>query len=338
MKKFFLCIAVTLTAMAAKAADNVIILDLTKSTTPLEFNATNGSWTGTYSDDDESIESQVFSFFHGSMSDWATWWGFTASNSADNTRPENTLTHQWSNMAAGGIVLDENGEIKFDSFGAPEVSSKVPYIVGFVMPTMSARPGDLTFNTGKFYEPVGVYVNLNSYAYYSMVWGDSFARAFTNGDKFTLTIHGVGANESEKTVDVTLGSCSNGDLTLTRGWKYVDLTSLGAVNELYFTLSSTDSGAYGMNTPAYFCLDKLMVKEASNVNSTIADITDDKGDNILYDRDTHTISLRKEGFAIIYNTAGNMVGSFDSQSHSIEPLPRGVYIVKSGNSSLKVVR
>ena len=70
-------------------------------------------------------------------------------------------------MAAGGIVLDDNGNIKYDSFGAPEVSSKVPYIVGFVMPTMSARPSDLTFTTDKVYEPVGVYVNLNSYAYFS---------------------------------------------------------------------------------------------------------------------------------------------------------------------------
>lgn len=336
MKKFTTFVAVLFTAMAAQAENEVITLDLTKATTKLEFNESNGSWTGTYDDDAESIESQVFSFFHGSMSDWNTWWGFTASNSADNTRPANTLTHQWSNMAAGGIVLDENGDIKFDSFGAPQVSSDVPYIVGFVMPTMSARPGDLTFNTGKLYEPVGVYVNLNSYSYYSMEWGDSFARAFTNGDKFTLTIHGVAEDGSEKTVDAVLGSYSNGDLTLTRGWKYVDLTSLGAVNELYFSLSSTDSGAYGMNTPAYLCLDKLMVKEADS--SGVSTIAAENNETILYDRDTHTITLQKEGFAIIYNSTGNMVGSFDSQSHSIETLPRGVYIVKSGNNSLKIAR
>ncbi len=338
MKKFTTLVAVSLMAIAAQAENPVITLDLTKSTTKLEFNASNGSWTGTYDDDEESIESQVFSFFHGSMSDWNTWWGFTASNSADNTRPENTLTHQWSNMAKGGIVLDENGEIKFDSFGAPEVSAKVPYIVAFTMETMAARPADLTFNTGKLYEPVGIYVNLNSYAYYSMVWGDSFARAFTNGDKFTLIIHGVAADDSEKTVETTLGSYSNGDLTLTRGWKYVDLTSLGAVNEIYFSMKSTDSGAYGMNTPAYFCLDKLMVREADDSNSAISEIPAERNDNILYDRGTHTITLLREGFAIIYNTAGNMVGSFDTQTHSIESLPRGVYIVKSGNNSLKVVR
>ena len=327
-----------MTAMAANAASDVITLDLTKSTTPLEFDSGNGSWTGTYDDDEESIESQVFSLSKGSMGDWNTWWGFTASNSADNSRPANTLTHQWSNMACGGIVLDDNGEIKFDSFGSPKVSSDVPYIVAFAMGMMGPRPADITFNTDKLYEPVGVYVNLNSYTYYSLECGDSFARAFTNGDKFTLTVHGVAADDSEKTVETTLGSYSNGDLTLSRGWKYVDLTSLGAVNELYFTLDSTDSGDYGMNTPAYFCLDKLMVREAADNSSAIDNIIADNDCDIHYDRVSHTITLQKEGFAVIYNSAGNMVGSFDSQSHSIEALPRGIYIVKSGNKSLKVIR
>ena len=44
-------------------------------------------------------------------------------------------------------------------------------------------------------------------------------------------------------------------------WQEVDLTSLGICTGLYFTMDSRDSGAYGMNTPSYFCIDKLVVKE-----------------------------------------------------------------------------
>jgi hypothetical protein len=40
-------------------------------------------------------------------------------------------------------------------------------------------------------------------------------------------------------------------------WKWVDLTSLGNVDSLVFAMSSSDVGQYGMNTPAYFCIDDL---------------------------------------------------------------------------------
>lgn len=335
MKKVTFFLAALFCAAVANAESETITLDLTKSTTPLEFNANNGSWTGTYDDDAESIDSQVFSFVHNSMADWYTWWGFTASNHADNARPENTLTQQWSNMAKGGIVLDEAGDVKLDKFGAPVVSAEVPYLVGFCSISMG-MPAQVAFAEGKSYEAVSVYVNLNSYSYYSMEYGDSFARAFTNGDKFTLTIHGVAPDETEKTVDVDLASYTNGDLTINRGWKYVDLSSLGVVNELYFTLTSTDSGDYGMNTPAYFCLDKLCVKSVAT--SSVDNMIHNNQSRISYDRLSHTISLDGGDFGIIYDAAGNQLMSIDGTTADVSSLPAGVYVVKSGNSSFKFVK
>ncbi len=320
----------------ALGADNTrIILDLTKASTELSFNPDNGSWVGTYDDDAETIDSQCFSFLHFSISDWQTWWGFTASNSADNARPQNTLTHQWSNMAPGGIVLNDDGTVKLDDFGAPVTSPDVPYLVAFYSPFMSQRPVDMVFSDGKAYDPAGVYLNLNSYTYYSIEYGDSFARAFTNGDEFVLTIHGVAPDESEKSIDVRLASYSNGDLTINRGWKYVDLSELGTVNELYFTLSSTDSGAYGANTPLYFCLDKLSVNPATDSSAEIisADTT-----GIKYDRNTRTVEIANSQFAAVYDALGAKMMTSDSPSFSIAHLPAGVYVVKSGNASLKIAR
>lgn len=337
MKKSLLFVSAMLACtLMANADDQVITLDLTKATTPLEFNAENGSWTGTYDDDEESLESQCFSFVHSSMGDYYTWWGFTASNSSDNTRPEDTLSFQWSNMAAGGIVLDENGEVKKDEFGAPVVSAEVPYIVAFYSAYMSKRPVDMVFNDGKIYEPQGVYLNLNSYAYYSIEYGDSFARAFTNGDDFTVTIHGVAEDETEKSIEVSLASYTNGDLTINRGWKYVDLTSLGAVNELYFTMNSTDSGAYGMNTPGYFCLDKLSVKAAAE--SAVASFEEDAKGAISYDRASKTVTVDNGAFAVVRNIAGQTLMSSDNGSLNISDLPAGVYVIKSGNKSLKIAK
>lgn len=318
------------------ADDQIITLDLTKASPALEFDATNGSWTGTYDDDEESIESQCFSFVHSSMGDYDTWWGFTASNSADNSKPANTLTQQWSNMAKGGIVLNEDGTVKTDEYGAPVVSADVPYIVGYYNAYMGRRPNDMTFNDGLSYDPQGVYVNLNSWAYYTIIEGDALCRAFTNGDKFTLTIHGVAPDESETSVDVLLASADNGDQTVNRGWKYVDLTPLGTVNELYFTMTSTDSGLYGMNTPGYFCLDKLSVKPSDS--SSLTGLMADSTAIISYDRANKTVNVSGADFTIISNTAGQNVMSGDCRSFDLTNLPAGVYVVRAGSATLKIAK
>lgn len=334
MKKNIIIFFAALSAFSLSAENEIITLDLTKAKTELTFDAETGAWDGTYDDDAESIESQCFSFVHNSMGDYNTWWGFTASNSCDNSRKDNTLKFQFSNMAKGGIVLNSDGSIKFDEFNAPETSAEVPYLVAFGMSGFGKRPVDMTFD-GKNYEAVGVYVNLNSYPYYSIECGDSFARAFNNGDKYTLTIHGIAPDESEKTVAVDLASYTNGCLTISRGWMYVDLSSLGVVNELYFTLDSTDSGVYGMNTPAYFCLDKLMVKSVDSAG--INDLTANSC-TISYDRSSKIVNLDGADFAIVYDTVGNKVMTADSSQFSIASLPAGIYLVKANNSCIKIAK
>ncbi len=343
MKKALLPLCGVLLFGGIAQADNgagLITLDLTKATTPLTFDPDNGSWTGTFDENLTSIDSQVFSFVHSAMGEWQTWWGFTASNSADNTRPQNTMTQQWSNMAKGGIVLNADGSIKLDEYGAPVVSKDVPYMVAYYNFFMAERAIDMTFTDGKTYEPQGVYVNLTSYPYYCIEYGDAFARAFNNGDDFTLTFHGVAPSsradgETEKTLTVSLASYANGDLTINRGWKYVDLTPLGAVNEIYFTMQSTDSGSWGMNTPGYFCMDKLTVKPADG--SAITSVSANRPE-ISYDRTNKSLKVSGAEFTMIRNSAGRTVMSGDSGEFDLSDLPAGVYIVSAGNHTLKIAR
>lgn len=200
---------------------------------------------------------------------------------------------------------------------------------------MGERPLLLGFNDDKSYEAVGMYVNLNSYPYYCIEYGDNFARAFNNGDNFTLTIHGVAPDESEKEITVSLASYTNGNLTINRGWSYVDLSELGVVNEIYFTMKSTDTGAYGDNTPAYFCMDKLMVKEAtgSGMNGIAANRA-----GISYDRSSKTVTVEGADFMQVYTTTGNLVKSTEESSLSINDLSAGIYVVKAGNAVKKIVR
>lgn len=336
MKKFYLPLLALVAAASANAADNIVTLDLTSPIEPMEFDADNGAWTSTYDEETYTIDSQVFTFLHFAMSEYSTWWGATASKSADNSMRDNYMKYQFSNMARGGIVLDENGKVKKDQYGAPVVSADVPYIVAYASSYYSEHPVEMVFNDGKSYIPVGVYVGLTSWPYYSIELGDAFSRAFTEGDKFTLTIHGVAADNSEKSVTVNLASFDNGDITITRGWKYVDLSELGPCESLWFSMKTTDVGTYGDNTPTYFCLDKLMVKPAED--SSVASV-EAQGKSIRYDRASATVTLPSSSeFAMVFNAAGSCVMSSDKQVFSIESLPAGVYVVKSGNSRLKIAR
>ena len=100
----------------------------------------------------------------------------------------------------------------------------------------------------------GAYFTNSNYAYYSMHNGDGFAKKFEAGDWFKLTITGKDENgDVTDTVEFLLADGSS----IVDTWTWVDLSMLGTVKSLEFALSSSDSGFFGMNTPAYFCMDTM---------------------------------------------------------------------------------
>jgi hypothetical protein len=114
----------------------------------------------------------------------------------------------------------------------------------------------------------GLYVTNTNYAYYSMLNGDTFAKKFggddgNDPDWFLLTITGRDVCDAETgSVEFYLADFrfedSNEDYILDT-WEYVDLNSLGMVDKLEFSLSSSDTGDWGMNTPACFALDTIVL-------------------------------------------------------------------------------
>jgi hypothetical protein len=96
--------------------------------------------------------------------------------------------------------------------------------------------------------------------------GDFSAKQFggTSGDDedwFLLTVQGFnGETESVSQVEFYLADyrfADNSQDYLVNTWETVDFSVLGEVDSLVFSLSSSDIGAWGMNTPAYFCLDNF---------------------------------------------------------------------------------
>ncbi len=136
------------------------------------------------------------------------------------------------------------------------------YAVGYVgwddLPTISFNAAEIE----------GLYVTNNNYAYYSMLNGDVFAKKFggddgNDPDWFLLTITGRDACDVETgSVEFYLADfrfVDSNDDYIVDTWEYVDLNSLGMINKLEFSLSSSDTGEWGMNTPACFVVDTIVL-------------------------------------------------------------------------------
>ncbi|MBR6017799.1 MAG: DUF4465 domain-containing protein [Paludibacteraceae bacterium] len=105
----------------------------------------------------------------------------------------------------------------------------------------------------------GMYVCNNVYALNSMKNGDDYAGApFAKDDWFKLTIGGsLNGAAVDATVDFYLAQGTD----IVTEWTYVDLSKLGKVDELNFTLTGSRTGDWGLNTPTYFCIDDLGAKK-----------------------------------------------------------------------------
>ncbi len=171
--------------------------------------------------------------------------GFAASNISDTTdysqeHPEN---HPYNSITGGGA-------------GG---SSQYAVATAFA-PVEITLPGS----------PRTVDITNTTYAYYSMLNGDSFAKKFggaggTDPDFFLLTISGLqGANTVgiEQLYLADYRNLSNVPDFILDTWVTIDLTGLAGSDRLLFSLDSSDHFIFnnvdlGMNTPAYFALDNL---------------------------------------------------------------------------------
>lgn len=229
--------------------------------TTLTLNATeiiydeNDIWEDAY-DNNKNIVSQTMNFSHNATvgDGYKVWSGFVASRNRDNKDYSgNFLDHQWSVMSQGGMSgvgtpylvacwnTSENTDLIPD-----HISCYVNFEIGGV---------EVPF------KPQSMYVNNNSYAYYTIINGDNFCRKFKNGDYFKLKAFGLRANgELVGPVEFYLADYRDGKTEIVKDWTFVNLDNLGEVVKVYFQMESTDSSVYGMNTPAYFCLDRLRIR------------------------------------------------------------------------------
>ena len=225
------------------------VFSLATALNALEYDA-DGIWTGWDADENLMLTDATLSFrLSHEWTEYYTSQGFVASKSDDTANyGDNGWMHQFTVVPGKGC----------EGAGSP-------FIVGCWDTTETAatpfeeRTLTITSGTSAVFWPESITVTNTCYAYYTMRDGNSFSTAFSEGDWFAVTAHGVRADGTEVTSEFRLADCtgSDSDSWFVTDWTEWDLTSLGEVTGIYFTFDGSDTGAWGLNTPSYFAIGNL---------------------------------------------------------------------------------
>lgn len=324
-----------LTALVAVFSVNMfaesIVLDLTHPANPESWTWTEKKnyWADTFKDTEyetEYFESQVFAFTRNADPAYNFWYGLTVSKnaSAANMASEEGgwVQNQWGCMAQGGITAVEAG--------VPQVSADKPYLIAYCPAFNGPEASGFIFNDGNRYMAKGMYVTNHPWAYYNVTEGDgATARKLDQeGDYLKLIVTGKLNSEVVGKVEFTLAEFKNGALSVVKDWRWFDLSPLGEVEEMYFTIDGTDVGSWGLNTASYVCMDLITVEEVPSEPTAVEENSDNADAKAF--RVKSTIYGIPEGAQVyVYNLGGQLIINQTVNGGSITlPTAAPYYITK----------
>lgn len=177
---------------------------------------------------------------------YSSWTGFAISNKVDKETAG--YSNQYSVYATSGAAGSAN------------------FAVGFYGAYNDERP-TMAFAAGVEHQIVSAYLCLTTYTYKAIVDGDDGyggVRQFCldSLDLYTLVATGYDCNATQTgELSIKLADYTGTTAVLFDNWAKVDLTVLGKVNKVTFKLTSTDTGAWGINTPTYFAIDNVKFED-----------------------------------------------------------------------------
>lgn len=188
-----------------------------------------------------------------------SWSGFAISNQVDTTI--GGFGNQYSAFTGIGEGASSNYAVFYATYDAD------PHLSFASLTNMAGKGASFTNTT---------------YAALDMRAGSGFSKNFggltgNDADWFKLTIDGFAAGSLTNSIDFYLADFSFANPLqdyILDDWTYVDFTALGTVDQIRFSLSSSDNSVYGgisyMNTPAYFAMDTIAVPEPSALLCSLA--------------------------------------------------------------------
>ena len=168
--------------------------------------------------------------------DYPYWFGFALSNVVNSS--DNSFTNQYAAYPSTG--------------SGAGYGSSTNYAVAYGNSAVLTLPSAGTVD--------GFQIANTTYSYLSMRDGDEygFSSPLASNGWFRVTASGSLAGSTTGSAEFYLADLRTGSSPgLLANWAWFDLSGLGTVDSVSFAFTGSDSGAYGLNTPAYFAMDQL---------------------------------------------------------------------------------
>lgn len=157
----------------------------------------------------------------------------------------------------GGIAISNYVDKDIKKHAAPEYQLSVPKSNGSNYFAIVYCDASLTFSDDRARKVKSIDVSPTTYQLGVTTYGDDYAASLAHGGELTLVIKGIGATGGVPSVTVDLAK--NGELLTT--WTKVDLTPLGKVKGLSFSMTGSDVSEFGgVKQPQYAAIDNFVVE------------------------------------------------------------------------------
>ena len=182
----------------------------------------------------------------------------------------NALNYKWSDAATGlngGLTLAWGGQYGYSEGGVAisnyidtNLTEHATYNYQLAVPASNGSKNfavvycDAKINFAEGVKRVirSMQIGPTTYELGVVTNGDGYAASLAKSGNFTLTITADNGNK----IDVDMAR----DGKILNTWTKVDLSSLGAVNSLSFTMDGSDKSDYGVKHPKYFAFDNVVVE------------------------------------------------------------------------------
>lgn len=293
----------------------------------------NSYWNG--SSGAGGFQNNAF-YFPNSFTDYGggmySWVGFAYSNQTDTLTTG--LDNQFSCIAGTGANGSSN------------------YAVTYMLSDwMTGAPLPNTIICDSTFKINGCYISNNAYAYWSMKDGDAYSKKFggTSGndpDWFKISAWGYYQGITTDTIDFYLADfrfSNNQQDYILKQWTWWDMDTLGNIDSLKYILSSTDTNAYGLRTPAYFCIDDFSASTTLHIaekNSHKISIYPNPTADYFFisgmDNLFETIQITDISGKLMYE---QKINSLHDLKINISFLPRGCYFIAlTGKTSRQILK
>ncbi len=160
-----------------------------------------------------------------------SWSGFSVSNTTDTVKAD--YTNEFSSITKGGICGTKNYAV---CYGAGTV--------------ISEKAGPLT----------GFYATNTTLTYKTLKKGSAFSKKFggasgNDPDWFGIKIYNYSGGAKQDSVFFYLADFRSTNDYIVNDWTWFDLSGFKNTDSLIIRFEGSDMGSFGLNTPAYVCID-----------------------------------------------------------------------------------